>query len=153
MTTTYSEVFPAAEPLGMPSGSPEAATDRPRVDAHARARLATTQRDGKILARVRRAGHTVAADFRTAWWTPASLPTVAHVWHNLTPDIERVPGKSDVLQGFWTAYNIFVALPAVLLATGLIGALSTAAWVLTNPARAGLAFVLTATAVAYTVFG
>lgn len=141
MTTTFSDVFEAAELGGMPGGSPEVDDDRARLGPGPRARISTTEGDGKIWARVTSWGATVAADIREAWWTPPSLPTVQQAWTRRMPDRTAVPGGNGLLYGGWVAYNHTIGLAVPAVATALIGALAMFVWAAVHPAR----FLLAAT--------
>ena len=146
--TTYSDAFPAAD-IG---SGPAVEAERARVDAHARARIPATERDGKI-SRLRGFVGTVWSDIRSAWWAPASLPTVRQAWTQRVPDRTRVPGDNGLLYGGWWVYNHFAALPLITVITGVVGALGVAGWVLLNPARIGLAIVIAAPIAALILFG
>jgi RES domain-containing protein len=77
----------------------------------------------------------VAADVRTSWWTPQSLPTVRQAWNGRIPDPDRVPGGHRGLRVAWLAYNSTagVAIPAVVAL--IVGALTALVWAARHPAR------------------
>lgn len=85
----------------------------------------------------------VAADFRTAWWTPDSLPTLSQAWREAFPDRSRVPGDSPFLYWPWVVYN-HVALLVPLLALVVVGVLTPAVWIVRHPARLALAAIIAA---------
>jgi hypothetical protein len=87
------------------------------------------------------------ADICSAWWTPASLPTLAAAWADRIPDREKVPGGNGLLYGGWLAYNHTLRLAFTALVLAGVGGLSLFGWIAQHPARLVL-FTIVATATA-----
>lgn len=127
--TTVSEAFevPQRTVGPLPAGF-EGAGARARV----RARLAVTQRGGKVgaLARV------VASDVAGAWPWRGAPPTLADLWARRIPDLDDVPGSSQALRIGWAVFNH--------LALAWTAALLVPAWIGQHPARLALAAIVAA---------
>jgi hypothetical protein len=91
-----------------------------------------------VVRKVNEYGAIMWADLRSAWWTPASLPTLQRAWAERLPDRERVPGDSAVLYGGWVVYNHTVALVVPAVALVVVGALTPLVWAARHPARLAL---------------
>lgn len=130
--TTLSDAFAAA-------AAPETedtAEEDPRVHARMRTR---EYRSLPVVGKVRDATRTAAADLRSAWWLPASMPTLGHAWADRMPDRDRVPGDNGALYVAWVAYNHTVGLIVPAVALLLVGALTPLVWTSRHPARMLLA--------------
>lgn len=103
---------------------------------------------GASVPRVTTAAKVVWADLRESWWLPESIPTVVDMWRDRTPDVDRVPGGSELLHRAWSVYNVAVALPVVALLNLLVGVLTPVVFVLRHPARFLLAALVVAPIVA-----
>lgn len=134
-TTTWGDVAAAAAPVD----SPEAAPEKARVHARMRAR---GYRSLPVAGKVGDLARTAGADLRSAWWTPASLPTLAQAWAERMPDRDRVPGNNAVLYRGWVAYNHSIALAVPALALVVVGLLTPVVFAARHPARLGLAVVI-----------
>lgn len=134
-TTTWSDVAAAAAP----SDSQDATADRPRVHARMRAR---EYRSLPVAGKVADVARTAAGDLASAWWMPASLPTLQQAWADRMPDRERVPGGNEALYRGWVAYNHTVGLVVPAVAVLIVGLLTPLVWAARHPARLGLAVAL-----------
>lgn len=87
---------------------------------------------------------TIWADLRSAWWVPASLPTVRRAWAERMPDRVKVPGDSRLLYGAWVVYGHTVGLAVPAVAVAVVGVLTVAVWIARHPARLILAAAIAA---------
>lgn len=106
---------------------------------------------GKVASFVAESAAGVAADVRSAWWAPESLPTLSGAWATRIPDREKVPGGNAVLYGGWVVYNHTVRLAGTAAAVALVGLLAVLTWALQHPARLAL-LVLISGAVAGLIY-
>ncbi len=138
MMVAVSDVLAAANGGGMPSGRPEIVVENAGpAQARGRASVATTEGDGKVV----RVAKVMWADLCDSWWLPASVPTVVEAWRDCEPDLDRVPGGSELLRTAWMAYN-YAALVPVALFNLLVGVLTPVLFVLRHPARLALALLV-----------
>lgn len=133
--TTLSDVFAAAAP----ADSHEATPNRPRVHARMRTR---EYRSPRVVSKVADVARTAGADLVSAWWMPASLPTLQRAWADRMPDRETVPGGNEALYRGWVAYNHTVGLAVPAVAVLVVGLLTPLVWAARHPARLGLAIAL-----------
>lgn len=144
---TISDAFAVRPTAAGAAARPAAASDAPHVHARMRTR-------GSILHRVTAWAEVMWVDLRSAWFLPASIPTVTRAWAGRMPNRERVPGNSDALYWGWVAYNHTIGLAVPAAAVAAIGLLTPAVWIILHPARFALAALLAvplvATAVAFT---
>jgi hypothetical protein len=94
----------------------------------------------------------LAAEARSWWWTPTSLPTLSRVWAERMPDRDKVPGDNAVLYGAWVGYSHTVGLVVPTVALALVGVLTVVAWIARHPARLAVASALAA-AITFLVLG
>lgn len=144
--TAVSDVFNGKAGGGMPSGGPTIVVERPGAsgpaDAHVRARVAGTQRDGKVL----RWARTGLALLAGAWVWREVPPSLRQVVAARVPDRTLVPGGHLGMWLFWLAYNHAVAIPAT--AVGYF-----AVWLAQHPARLALTVALVAVPILVLVNG
>lgn len=139
MTRTVSEAFATAAAVAEPPATPTTPTPtRPRVPARARDYQST----------IRQWAATTQADLRSAWWTPASLPTLTHAWNTRHPDPTRVPGGNPLIATAWSAYNHTIGLGIVLVALTVVALITPLVWAARHPARLALTVVVTTALVA-----
>jgi hypothetical protein len=141
MTVTVSDAIPVVETVVVAPESPVAAAER--TGAHARMR-ARDYRSPAVVGKVKALAAVVVVDLRSAWWTPASLPTVQRAWAQRVPDRERVPGNNPLLYGGWVTYNHTVGLLLPAVAMAAVGLLTLLVWVSQHPARLALAAAVAA---------
>jgi hypothetical protein len=146
---TISDAFAAPTVAAVPDGSPKVVPTAPQVHARRRARgyrsLSVKGKAGDLAA-------VVWADLRSAWWTPAALPTVAEAWADRMPDRTRVPGDSRFLYAGWVLSNHTVGLLVPAVVTGLVGLLTPLVWAARHPARYLLGVVV-GVAITALIFG
>lgn len=138
--TTVSEALAAADVAAERSGITGKPVDVARAHARMRAR---EYRSLSVWGKVKSVWDYLLDDIRSAWWMPASLPTLQRAWAARFPDRERVPGGNALLYGGWVAYNhtLGLALPAVALAA--VGGLTALVWAARHPARLLLTGLIT----------
>lgn len=140
---TVSDALTAARVAAAPSGTAAAAPEKARVHVHARARVPSLP----VTLKVRGWFRIIWSDVRSAWWTPASLPTLQAAWAERIPDRERVPGANRLLYGGWVVYNHTLRLALTAAALAAVGAITVLSWIWQHPARLAL-FAIVATTVA-----
>ncbi len=145
MTATVGDAFAAADV----AAAPDAAVERAGVGTRARAR---GYRSLPVLATVKGWVGVWWADLRSAWFAPASLPTLQRAWAERIPDRDRVPGGNPVLYGGWVGWN-HAALVLVTAALVVVAALTVTVWTFRHPARALLAAAIAAPLTAYLING
>ncbi len=138
---TLSEAFGAAPVAAAEPVRPVRAPDVARVHVRMRAR-------GTSVPRVTGRLKVVGADVASAWWLPASLPTLSRAWAERVPDRTRVPADNGVLYRGWVVYNHTVGLVVPALALLVVGVLTPAVWIARHPARLLLATALVAAFIA-----
>lgn len=140
---TISDALAAARVAATPSGTAAVDGEKARAHVHARARV----RSLPVTVKIRDVFRLVWADVRSAWWTPASLPTLTAAWAERMPDRESVPGGNALLYGGWVVYNHTLRLALTAAALVVVGALTAVVWMAQHPARLVL-FTIVATATA-----
>lgn len=135
---TVSEVFAAADAAAEIGGGPgSASTGRARVRMRARG-----YRSLPVVDKIRDRVAVGVEDLRSAWWTPAALPTVQQAWAGRIPDRDTVPGGNAVLYAGWVVYNHTLGLAVPAVAVALVGLLTPLVWAARHPARLALALFL-----------
>ncbi len=137
---TFSDAF-AAEEAAAAVPKRRLRPSNAGVGPRARARGTSVPR---VTARLK----TIGADVVSAWWLPASLPTLSAAWADRTPDRSRVPGDNTVLYRGWLVYNHTVGLAVPAAALAVVGVLTPLVWVARHPARLLLAAAVVAAFVA-----
>lgn len=146
---TISEAFGPAVPTATIGGNTKAAPDRARVHARMRAReYRSLPVVGKVAGIFADWAVQAWADLRAAWWTPASLPTLARAWSERMPDRERVPGNNGLLFGGWVLYSHTVGLAVPAAVAALVGVLAPVVWAARHPARLALMSLIVCAATA-----
>ncbi len=125
---TLSDAFGVAPVVAAEPVRPVRRPDVAQVHARMRARDVSVPR---VTARLK----TVGADVGSAWWLPASLPTLSAAWADRVPDRSRVPGDNAVLYRGWVGYNHTVGLAAPAVALAVVGVLAPLVWIARHPAR------------------
>lgn len=106
--------------------------DSPSVRARARARLAATLRDVKVLRRPRR---TLVSDLRRAWWVVVRPPSLGEWWQSLRPDPLAVPAGSPLIRWAWIADSYTTGLILAGLSIMFHVAGSATRWAAKHPLR------------------
>ncbi len=121
--------------LPLASATPGAVPHRARVSARARARVATTDRSGKMRAAAARIVSVPAGDARR-WWLVAARPVSLRAWLRAQrPDPARVPEGSPVLRRVWALDNWTLGLAVRALSVVLYLAAGALAWAGGHPLR------------------
>lgn len=119
-------------------------SDQTRMSARARARIAVTPRDGKILRVLAAAAGNVRSDTRR-WWLYTSRPVSLRAWsRTLKVDASKVPGDSTLLRRAWTVDNHTTGRAFRYIATGLQLTAAGVAWLSCSPARRWFALLIVA---------
>jgi hypothetical protein len=137
---TISDAFAAPAVAATPSGKPAAASESAQVHARMRAR---GYRSPAVMRKIVDVARLIWADICSAWWTPASLSTLAAAWADRIPDREKVPGGNGLLYGGWLAYNHTLRLAFTALVLAGVGGLSLFGWIAQHPARLVLTLTIT----------
>lgn len=126
--------------------------DRARVLTRARARLAVTFGDVKILTQAGRVWSVVAADARRWWLLAAEPPSLTSWLAGQAPAERRVPAGNGLLRGLWIVHNwtfgvVTTAASVLLLLVG--GALR---WLAGHPLRFWMACAMACALVTWVAF-
>lgn len=145
---TISDAFAAAVPAADVVGSHDSGVGR--MPGHARMR-ARGYRSLPVLDKIRDRWAVAVEDLRSAWFMPASVPTVQDAWATRLPDRDRVPGSNGALYAGWLVYNHTVALAVPALAVAVVGVLTPVVWAAAHPARFLLLAAFTSVAAVLTL--